>query len=112
MMVSDKSLIAFSVLGMPLGIAVNFVINGRHLLIPMVTEEPSVIAACNGAAKTIAMADHQRGFMASCSSSRKVSEGQILLDLVKQPQVEVMEKVSQSVSQSYRPCMKSCIDDA
>jgi hydroxymethylglutaryl-CoA reductase len=34
----------------PLGLAVNFRINGKDYLIPMATEEPSVIAAaCNGA---------------------------------------------------------------
>ena len=34
------------ILSLPLGIATNFVINGKEYLIPMVTEEPSVIAAC------------------------------------------------------------------
>lgn len=36
---------------LPLGIATNFIINGRDTLIPMVTEEPSVIAAASHAAK-------------------------------------------------------------
>lgn len=40
-------------LGMPLGLAVNFIINGVPLGVPMVTEEPSVIAAVSGAAKTM-----------------------------------------------------------
>ena len=30
----------------PLGLAVNFQINGKDYLIPMATEEPSVIAGC------------------------------------------------------------------
>ena len=39
----------------PLGIATNFVIDGREVLIPMATEEPSVIAAAsNGARMAIA----------------------------------------------------------
>ncbi len=37
----------------PLGLAVNFQINGRDYLIPMATEEPSVIAAACYAAKMI-----------------------------------------------------------
>jgi len=36
---------------LPLGIATNFQINGRDYLIPMVVEEPSVIAAASNAAK-------------------------------------------------------------
>jgi hydroxymethylglutaryl-CoA reductase len=39
------------ILSLPLGIATGFVINGEEYLIPMVTEEPSVIAAASKAAK-------------------------------------------------------------
>lgn len=35
----------------PLGVAVNFTINGRDYLVPMATEEPSVVAACSNAAR-------------------------------------------------------------
>jgi len=37
----------------PLGLAVNFQINGKDYLIPMATEEPSVIAAACYAAKMV-----------------------------------------------------------
>ena len=37
---------AIGVYPIPLGIATNFVINSKKYLIPMATEEPSVIAAC------------------------------------------------------------------
>lgn len=50
-------------LGIPLGLAVNFTINGRSLAIPMVTEEPSVIAAVSGAAKTMSTFGSPRGFV-------------------------------------------------
>lgn len=40
----------------PLGVAQNFVINGQTKLIPMATEEPSVIAAASNAGKIIAKA--------------------------------------------------------
>ncbi|MEM2989585.1 MAG: 3-hydroxy-3-methylglutaryl-CoA reductase, partial [Halobacteria archaeon] len=36
-------------LTLPLGIAVNFLINGRDYLIPMAIEEPSVVAAASNA---------------------------------------------------------------
>lgn len=38
-------------LGIPLGIATNFLINGREYLVPMAIEEPSVVAAASNAAK-------------------------------------------------------------
>ena len=36
---------------LPVGVAVNFVINGEEKVIPMVVEEPSIVAACSFAAK-------------------------------------------------------------
>jgi len=38
---------------LPLGIAVNFLINGRDVLVPMVVEEPSVVAGASLAAKLV-----------------------------------------------------------
>src|SRR5713226_6064587 len=46
----------------PLGIAVNFLINDRDYLVPMAIEEPSVVAAASNAAK---MARATGGFKAS-----------------------------------------------
>ena len=37
---------------LPLGIATNFLIDGRDYLIPMAVEEPSVVAAAANAAAT------------------------------------------------------------
>lgn len=37
------------VLGVPVGVATNFTINGRDRLVPMATEEPSVVAAASNA---------------------------------------------------------------
>ncbi len=56
----------------PLGIAVNFQINGKDRLIPMAIEEPSVIAGASNAAK---MARSKGGFWTS--STRPVMIGQI-----------------------------------
>jgi hydroxymethylglutaryl-CoA reductase len=42
---------AIGVFSLPMGIATNFLINGTEHLVPMVIEEPSVIAACSFAAK-------------------------------------------------------------
>ena len=38
---------------LPMGIAANFVINGRDVLVPMVVEEPSVVAAASFMAKLV-----------------------------------------------------------
>ena len=40
-----------STYALPLGIATNFVVNGRDVLAPMVIEEPSVVAGASYAAK-------------------------------------------------------------
>ncbi len=59
---------------LPLGIATNFTINGREVLIPMALEEPSVIAAASNAAK---MALEKGGF--SATSTESVMIGEIVL---------------------------------
>jgi len=56
----------------PLGIAVNFLINGRDYLIPMAIEEPSVVAAASNAAR---MARAKGGFFTS--STEPIMIGQI-----------------------------------
>lgn len=59
-------------IGIPLGIATNFKINGKDMFIPMATEEPSVVAAASNAAK--ASYDHG-GFFTSMSGT--IMRGQI-----------------------------------
>ncbi len=62
---------------LPLALATNFLINDRDYLIPMVIEEPSVVAACSYAAKLFRMTG---GFIAD--SDEPVMIGQLqLLDL-------------------------------
>lgn len=58
----------------PLGIATNFIIDGKELLIPMATEEPSVVAGACHAAK---LARATGGFTTAVSSP--VMIGQLLL---------------------------------
>jgi len=68
------------VMPVPLGIAVNFLINGKDYLIPMAIEEPSVIAAASNAAK---MARVKGGFFANCTNPIMI--GQIQAIDVKDP---------------------------
>jgi hydroxymethylglutaryl-CoA reductase len=44
---------SIGVLGMPLGVAANFLINGRDYLVPMAVEESSVVAGASLAAKLV-----------------------------------------------------------
>lgn len=72
---------AIGSIGVPLGLAPNFLINGRDYLIPMATEEPSVVAAASRAARLIRAGG---GFIAR--SDQSVMIGQI--QLVDLPDVE------------------------
>lgn len=54
------------VFGLPLAIAPNFIVNGRECIVPLVIEEPSVVAALSYAA---ALARRSGGFRASMDTS-------------------------------------------
>jgi len=61
--------------GLPLGIATNFLVNGRDVLVPMVIEEPSVVAGASYAAR---LAREGGGFVCSSSEPLMISQIQIL----------------------------------
>ncbi len=65
---------------LPLGIATNFLINGKDYLVPMALEEPSVVAAASNAAK---MARVKGGFRVT--NTGPVMIGQIQIVDVKDP---------------------------
>ena len=62
---------AIGVFGMPLGIARNFLINGKDYLIPMVIEEPSVIAGASFMAK---LARAGGGFTAAADAPEMIGQ--------------------------------------
>ncbi|MGE5139874.1 MAG: hydroxymethylglutaryl-CoA reductase, degradative [Rudaea sp.] len=68
---------AVGLYSLPLGIAANFTINQRDYLVPMVVEEPSVVAACSHAAKIVRASG---GFLASADEPLMVGQVQILFD--------------------------------
>ncbi len=59
----------------PVGIAVNFTIDGRDRLVPMATEEPSVVAAASNAAR---MARVHGGFTTSYTGDVMIAQIQVL----------------------------------
>ncbi len=59
----------------PLGVAVNFRINGRDRLVPMAIEEPSVVAAASNMARLMRNGD---GIKASCTAPVMIGQIQVL----------------------------------
>jgi hydroxymethylglutaryl-CoA reductase len=60
---------------LPLGLAVNFQVNGRDVLVPMAIEEPSVVAGASFMAK---LAREGGGFRAETTSPEMIAQIQIL----------------------------------
>lgn len=61
--------------GLPLGIALNFIVNGREVLVPMAIEEPSVVAGASYMAK---LARAGGGFSAQTTAPEMIGQMQIL----------------------------------
>jgi len=77
-------------LTLPMGIAVNFTVNGVDHLVPMALEEPSVVAAASNAAK---MARVKGGF-------RVTNTGPIMLGQIQVTNVKDPEKGKKSILQA------------
>lgn len=68
---------AVGTMALPLGLATNFVINGRDALVPMAIEEPSVIAAASKGAKA---ARALGGFTAEAGPQVCIGQVQVVYD--------------------------------
>lgn len=78
-----------SIFPVPLGIATNFIINGNDHLIPMATEETSVIAAASNAAK---LARTYGGFTATANRSVMIGQIHILnITNISQAKIKIEE---------------------
>jgi hydroxymethylglutaryl-CoA reductase len=67
--------------GLPMGIALNFRVNNRDVLVPMSVEEPSVVAAASNAARLVRMTG---GFTGKASAS--IMTTQVQFDAVPEPE--------------------------
>lgn len=76
---------AVGLYSLPLGIAANFTINDRDYLIPMVTEEPSVIAACSNAAKIVRTSG---GFHSGAQEPILVGQVQVMFEGTTDPDAD------------------------
>lgn len=66
---------AVGTFGLPLGIGLNFVVNGREVLVPMVIEEPSVVAGASFMAKLVRAGG---GFTVITSAPEMIGQMQVL----------------------------------
>jgi len=83
---------------MPLGMAMNFKITGRDYMVPMVLEEPSVVAAASNAAK---MARAKGGFTATTTGP--VMIGQIQITHVPNP-----DEAAQTILRNKGKLLEMC----
>ncbi len=60
---------------LPLGIALNFIVNGREVLVPMAIEEPSVVAGASFMAK---LAQASGGFITSSTAPEMIGQIQVI----------------------------------
>ncbi|NNF17652.1 MAG: hydroxymethylglutaryl-CoA reductase, degradative [Gammaproteobacteria bacterium] len=63
------------VMGMPVGLGLNFVVNGKDYVVPLVVEEPSIVAALSSAAKT---ARESGGFETSSTDPILIGQVQVV----------------------------------
>lgn len=66
---------AVGVFGLPLGIAANFVVNGKDVLVPMAIEEASVVAGASHIAKLVR---ESGGFRADADPSHMIGQIQLM----------------------------------
>ncbi len=66
---------AVGTFGLPLGIGMNFLVNGREVLVPMAIEEPSVIAGASFMAKVVRAGG---GFITTSTPPEMIGQMQVL----------------------------------
>ena len=84
---------AIGTFSLPLGIATNFKINGKDYVIPMVIEEPSVIAAASKGAKVARILG---GFQVQADESYSIGQIQIL-DVRNPMAIQSIQKLSNKI---------------
>ena len=78
------------VFSLPLGIAQNFVVNGREVLVPMAIEEPSVVAGASFMAKLALAAG---GFTAHTSDPEMIAQIQVInIPELQSARLKILEK--------------------
>jgi hydroxymethylglutaryl-CoA reductase len=83
---------------LPLGIGLNFIVNGREVLVPMAIEEPSVVAGASFMAK---LARAGGGFSATTSEPHMIGQMQVLdVDDVHSARFKIYEKRAELLAEA------------
>ncbi|MEX2488584.1 MAG: hydroxymethylglutaryl-CoA reductase, degradative [Pseudomonadales bacterium] len=64
-----------SIMGLPMGLGLNFLVNGKDYVVPIVVEEPSIVAAVSSAAKAFRQSG---GIQATCDESLLIGQIQVV----------------------------------
>ena len=88
---------------LPFSIATNFIINGKEHLIPMVTEEPSIVAAASNAARFVRK---WGGF--KCDPVKSIMIGQIQIVDIKPEQFDTISRKINSEKDNLLHLANSC----
>ncbi|MGC9781678.1 MAG: hydroxymethylglutaryl-CoA reductase, degradative [Candidatus Heimdallarchaeota archaeon] len=98
---------AVGIMPIPIGLAVNFLINNKIYSIPMAIEEPSVIAAaCNSAKLTLSTG----GFTASTTEQIMIGQIQILDLSEPEKAVKILLKNKAKIIDIANTCDKTLVD--
>ncbi len=93
------------VLGLPLGLGLNFLINGKDYVVPLAVEEPSIVAGLSGAAR---IARLNGGFTATCTDPILTGQVQVVhvedAELARQQLLEHRQDIL-SLANSLQPKM-------
>ncbi|GAB4500772.1 MAG: hydroxymethylglutaryl-CoA reductase, degradative [Anaerolineales bacterium] len=83
---------------LPIGLGLNFIVNGREVLVPMAIEEPSVVAGASFMAK---LARAGGGFFASSSAPEMIGQMQLLdLDDIYSARLKILEHKSELLAEA------------
>jgi hydroxymethylglutaryl-CoA reductase len=83
---------------LPVGLGLNFIVNGREVLVPMVIEEPSVVAGASFMAK---LARAGGGFFVTSSAPEMIGQMQVLeVDDVHSARLKILEQKSELLAEA------------
>ena len=93
------------VMGLPLGLGMNLVVNGKQHIVPMVVEEPSIIAAVSSASKLVRQCG---GFKAAATDPVLIGQIQVVnvpdIERAKQKLLRRKQEII-SLANSFHPNM-------
>ena len=93
------------VLGLPLGLGLNFLVNGKDYVVPLSVEEPSIVAGLSGAARTARLSG---GFEASTTDPILIGQVQVVnLDDPERRKQELLDRSEEilNLANSLHPKM-------